>query len=206
MTLSSSPSLLETLNREAFLSINAGPATPGWLLEIARLVASVPLILLPAVLLAMWCWGNPKGRGMLLRAVSVTALALLLSLFIGLIWPHPRPFAIGLGHAWLQHAANASFPSDHLTIFAGIAISLLFDGAVLAGALFAVIGLIMGYARVYLGIHYPLDMLGALAVAALSNSLIWLVWQTRGQALTSLAENLYRRTLAPAIARGWIRP
>ncbi|MDF3932721.1 phosphatase PAP2 family protein [Pseudomonas citronellolis] len=202
---SSGLSLLESLNRELFLAINAVPDTPTWLLDAARFIASVPLFLLPLALLGLWCWGDCRLRGALLRALAVTLLALLLSQAIGLLWPHPRPFAIGLGHAWTAHAANASFPSDHLTLFAGVALSLLFDEAYLIGALLGLGGLAVGYARVYLGIHFPLDMLGALAVAAVSNSLVWLLWQRLGDALTALAEGLYRRWLAPAISRGWLR-
>ena len=200
-----SSSLLESFNHHAFLAINAGPDTPGWLLGFARLVATAPLFALPLVLLGLWCWGDSQKRGTLLRGLVVTLLALTMGLLIGTLWPHPRPFAIGLGHAWLQHAANASFPSDHLTIFASLAISLLFDEAYLIGGVLALAGLAVGYARVYLGIHFPLDMLGALAVAAVSNSLVWLLWQRRGDGLTQLAEGLYRRCLAPAIARGWVR-
>lgn len=202
---STSQTLLETLNHQVFLAINAAPDTPAWLLGLARLVATVPLYLLPAVLLAMWCWGEQARREGLMRALAVTVLALLIGFLIGTLWPHPRPFAIGLGHAWLAHAANASFPSDHMTIFAGLALSLLFDDAYLAGGALAASALAVGYARVYLGIHFPLDMLGALAVAAVSNSLIWLPWQRHGARLTQVAEQLYRRCLAVPIMRGWVR-
>lgn len=201
-----SSSLLESLNHQVFLAINAAPDTPTWLLGLARLTASVPLFLLPLALLGIWFWGDGARRGVLLRALVVTLAALLMGFMIGALWPHPRPFAIGLGYAWLQHADNASFPSDHLTIFASLALSLLFDEAYLLGCVLAVIGLAVGYARVYLGIHFPLDMLGALAVSAVSNSLIWVLWQRHGTGLTLQAENLYRRCLAPAIARGWVRP
>ena len=199
------PSLLEALDRQAFLAINATAQTPAWLIDAARFIATVPLYLLPLALLYLWCRGDHGLRGRLLRTLGVTSLALGLSLLIGLLWPHPRPFAIGLGHAWLAHAANASFPSDHLTLFAGCALSLLFDDAWLLGALIGAVGLAVGYARVYLGIHSPLDMLGALAVAAVSNSLVWLLWQRHGGTLTAQAETLYRRVLAPAISRGWLR-
>ncbi|CDF83286.1 hypothetical membrane protein [Pseudomonas knackmussii B13] len=203
--LVSSSSLLEHLNHQVFLAINAGPDTPTWLLGCARFVATVPLFLLPPLLLGLWCWGDRAKRGALLRALSVTVVALLMGFLIGALWPHPRPFAIGLGHAWLQHADNASFPSDHLTIFASVALSLLFDDAYLLGAALGLVGLAVGYARVYLGIHFPLDMLGALAVSAVGNSLVWVLWQRHGAPLTQQAENLYRRCLAPAIARGWVR-
>lgn len=204
--LASSSSLLEHINHQVFLAINAGPDTPTWLLGFARLIATAPLFLLPPILLGLWCWGDRAKRGALLRALGVTLFALLMGFLIGALWPHPRPFVIGLGHAWLQHADNASFPSDHLTIFASLALSLLFDEAYLLGGVLALVGLAVGYARVYLGIHFPLDMLGALAVSAISNSLVWVLWQRHGASVTQLAEDLYRRCLAPAITRGWVRP
>jgi undecaprenyl-diphosphatase len=44
------------------------------------------------------------------------ALFLLINQVIILLWQHPRPFVIGLGHTYLAHAADSSFPSDHLTL------------------------------------------------------------------------------------------
>ncbi|KAF1057302.1 MAG: putative undecaprenyl-diphosphatase YbjG [Pseudomonas citronellolis] len=200
------PSVLEAWNQAMFLHINAPVDTPLWLIELARFVAVVPMYALPFVLLGLWCWSEARYRSAVLRAILVTACGLLLSLLIGLAWPHPRPFALGLGHAWLAHAANASFPSDHLTIFACLAISLLFDEAYRVGLLLAASGLAVGYCRVYLGIHFPLDMLGALALAAVSNSAAWLLWQRYGERLTRHLVSGYRRSLGPVIQRGWIRP
>lgn len=196
--------LLDSWNQSLFLTLNAGPDTPHWQIAGAHLVASAPLFLLPLALLALWCLGKANQRSPLLRAVVVMACGLAIAQLIGLLWPQPRPFAVGLGHAWIEHAANASFPSDHMTLFACAALSLLFDASYLLGASLLVLGIAVGLARVYLGIHYPLDLLGGLAVAAVSNSLVWVFWQRYGQSCTGAAENLYRRSLAPAIQRGWI--
>lgn len=88
------PSLLEALDRQAFLAINATAQTPAWLIDAARFIATVPLYLLPLALLYLWCRGDHGLRGRLLRALGVTSLALGLSLLIGLLWPHgPSPSA-----------------------------------------------------------------------------------------------------------------
>jgi undecaprenyl-diphosphatase len=197
--------LLEAVNQSLFLSINATPDTPAGLIHLAQLVATVPLFLLPLALLWLWCRDDPRGRSALLRALLVMATGLALAQIIGLLWPTPRPFAMGLGHAWLHHAANASFPSDHMTLFACAALSLLCDGVVLAGSLIAAIGICVGLARVYLGIHFPLDLLGGCAVAAIANTLVWMGWARWGASCTQAAENLHRRWLAPLIRRGWVR-
>jgi undecaprenyl-diphosphatase len=82
---------------------------------------------------------------------------------IGALWPHPRPFMIGLGHAWMPHAADSSFPSDHMTVFAGVGLTLLFDGAVGWAILALLVGASVAWARVFLGVHFPPDMAGAVA-------------------------------------------
>jgi membrane-associated phospholipid phosphatase len=42
---------------------------------------------------------------------------------IGLVWQHPRPFMAGIGHAWISHATDSSFPSDHTTVSFGVALA-----------------------------------------------------------------------------------
>lgn len=76
---------------------------------------------------------------------------------------------IGLGHTLIPHAADSSFPSDHLTLWWAVAFSLLLQREQRRTAsVMALLGLPMAWARIYLGVHFPLDMLGAIAVAALS--------------------------------------
>ncbi len=57
-----------------------------------------------------------------------TTLCVLFALgcgqLIGLLWPHPRPFMLGLGHAFLAQA-KAPFPSVHATVFFTLGLSLL---------------------------------------------------------------------------------
>lgn len=40
----------------------------------------------------------------------VAAFALLVNQLIGMVWYHPRPFEIGLGHTLLAHQPETSFP------------------------------------------------------------------------------------------------
>jgi len=198
-----SSNLLDALNHSLFLSINASPGTAEWALYLARLIATVPLYLLPLGLLWLWC-RNPGWRGDVLRALAVMATGLALAQLIGLLWPTPRPFAMGLGHAWIHHVANASFPSDHMTLFACAALSLLSDKLYRPGAVIALSGILVGLSRVYLGIHFPLDLLGGCAIAAVANSLVWLGWNRWGWLCTTQVETLYRRWMGPLIRRGWI--
>ena len=159
---------IETLNRILFLHINGGGGTPPWLIQIAIGIADDLIYLIPLLLLGMWLWGDQRRRGSALKACLIAMLGVGMNQVIGLFWQHPRPFMIGLGHAWITHAPDSSFPSDHMTVFAGVGLTLLFSGSAGLGAVTLLMGLCVAWARVFLGVHFPLDMAGAVAVTAVA--------------------------------------
>ncbi len=197
---------IQTLTHALFLHINAAPGTPWWLIDAAIIVANDLIYGLPLLLVALWLVGSTARRGAALLALAVAMLGLGANQVIGMLWPQPRPFAIGLGYAWAAHAHDASFPSDHLTLFAGVGLGLLLGGRAFVGAATIAAGLAVGWARVFLGLHIPLDMAGSLVVAGASCAAIGPLWRRLGQALTRNSERLYRQALARQIAWGLLRP
>jgi len=195
----------ETFNRTLFLQINGGDGSPAWLIQVATGIADDLIYLIPLLLLGMWLWGDSTRRSLAIKACLVTLLALGANQVIGLVWQHPRPFTIGLGHTWIPHAADSSFPSDHLTVFAGIGLTLLFGGAFRLAAAVLATGFAVAWARVFLGLHFPLDMVGAVAVAGVAYVIVSPLWRMAGGTLTNLAEKLYRTVFAHPIAYGWVR-
>jgi undecaprenyl-diphosphatase len=113
---------------------------------------------------------------------------------------------IQLGHTWIPHAADASLPSDHLTVFSAVGLCLLLDGETLLGVTLFAIGLCVAWARIFLGVHFPLDMLAAVGVAAAMYALFTPVWNRLGHRATLLVEQVYGRAMAWPISRHWIRP
>lgn len=124
------------------------------------------------------------------RAVVLwTAIACLLAYAVNLLIEQfvfePRPFVGHKVHLLIAHAADSSFPSDHtawsfavvgMLVFAFLPLFLpvkykrdekrrRFDAA-LRGKLFLfiivalVIGYLIGLARIFVGVHYPGDVLG----------------------------------------------
>lgn len=197
---------LEALNRSLFLLINGTPDAPPWLVNTAIAIGEYGIYLIPALLLVLWFNGNTGTRKRAIRACAVAMLGVGLNQIIPFFWSHPRPFALNLGHTWISHAADSSFPSDHLTVIAGVGLSLLFDGTVRIGVTTLLAGLCVGWARIFLGIHFPLDMLGAVAVAGIAHGVVRPLWRQMGTTITGFAEQLHRRLLARPIAAGWIRP
>ncbi|HYS68374.1 MAG TPA: phosphatase PAP2 family protein [Paraburkholderia sp.] len=195
---------LETFNQALFLMINATPSAPAWQIDVARSIADYVIYLVPLTLVAMWLFGDGRQREAGIRACCVTLLALGLNQIIGLVWPHPRPFMIGIGHTFLEHAPDPSFPSDHGTIFASVALTLLLSGVKRYAFLIMLSGLAVAWARVFIGIHFPLDMAGAVVVACVACLLIAPLWRLGGAGVTHRLVAAYRKLLAWPIERGWL--
>jgi undecaprenyl-diphosphatase len=195
---------LEAFNQALFLKLNATPSTPAPLIGLARFIADYAIYLVPLALVAMWLSGDPRRRESALRACCVASLALGINQLIALLWPHPRPFMLGIGHTLLHHAPDSSFPSDHATIFASIALSLLVDGVRRYGVAMLLSGVGVAWARVFVGVHFPFDMAGAVAVAYVAFLLIAPLWRWFGASTTRALIAVYRKLLAWPIARGWL--
>jgi undecaprenyl-diphosphatase len=197
---------LESLNRAVFLQWNAAPSAAGWKLAFAAAIADDLIYLVPVVLVAMWCWGGQQQRQAALKVCAVALVALGINQLLAIGFPHPRPSEIGLGHTFIQHAADSSFPSDHATVFAALGLTLVFAGVrPVLGWTVLFLGAWVAWARIYLGVHYPLDMAGALGVVAVVCLAIGAPWNRLGPYLVTWVERRYHLILAKPISLGWIR-
>lgn len=195
----------EALNQALFLKINAGTSTAPWLIDVARFIADDLIYLIPVLLSSMWLWGQRESRSVAVRAFLVAMLGLGLNQIVGALWSHPRPFAIGLGQAWALHVADSSFPSDHMILFTAIGLSLVLGRVRLLGWLTLAVGASVGWARVFLGLHFPFDMLGAVAVACIAYAFLSPLWRFAGERLIEMTEESYWKLMAWPIGRGWVR-
>ena len=198
---------MEELNKALFLLINGSEHPNTFLLEIAKLFADYAIWLVPLALVVGWLRGGERTRKLMLEATASGLVGLMINQAIGLVWQHPRPFMTGLGHTFIPHVADSSFPSDHLTLLWAVSFSFLMHQRPRpTGAVLALLGLPMAWARIYLGVHFPSDIVGAAMVAGLS---AWLClrekhWFT--EPIFPWANAIYRRLFAPLIRRGWVRP
>ena len=192
-------------NISLFLLLNAQAQPDALLLWVGKFFAIYVTLLIPISLLAGWLWGTERSRKLMLEATASGLLGLLMAQVIGLVYFHPRPFALGLGHLLIPHAANASFPSDHLTLFWAVSFSFLVHPQTRRlGVALALLGLPVAWARIFVGVHFPLDMVGAAAVSVVS---AWLAFRGAGLYLApfySLAITLHRKLFSPLIKRGWV--
>lgn len=175
---------MEALNRALFTVLAAGYAPEPHLLLAAKLLASLGVAVVPLVLLVIW-FLQPSSRDDAVAAAICGAVALAASEWLAAFTAHPRPFMLGLSPVYVAHAAEGSFPSAHASLMLAVAAALLLAKGTRAwGALVAAAALLTAWARVYLGLHFPLDIAGSIAVAALVAAVLrsdywWIAWLRR---------------------------
>lgn len=197
---------MERLNQSLFLLLNAAPGATGIVVDAARFLTDGLIWIVPAGLIIGWLRGSSATRQVLIAATVSGLAGLLINQLIGLLWYHPRPFEAGIGQTLIPHVQDSSFPSDHLTLIWAIAFSfLLHEQARLAGWVLALLGVPVAWARIYLGVHFPLDIVGAALVALIS---AWLILTEEHRLIAPLMRLLlpaYRTIFAGLIRRGWVR-
>lgn len=112
-----------------------------------------------------WFTGVRKNRYMVMQALLSACIALGISRIIGHFFYRPRPFVTHDIVQLIPHSANASFPSDHATGAFVIAVSFwLFHKKV--GWAWLTLALGIAFSRVWVGVHYPGDVLAGITLGA----------------------------------------
>jgi undecaprenyl-diphosphatase len=156
---------MNTWNGILFRWLGAGYAPGPHLLAAARWMAVYLIAGVPITLVLLW-WRRPGSRETLLTAMASGGLALAATEVIAAAMAVPRPFMAGLSPVYLAHSAEGSFPSAHASFMLAVAGTLLLSQATRPwGAGLAVFALATAWARVYLGLHFPLDILGSILLA-----------------------------------------
>lgn len=98
-------------------------------------------------------------------------IALLVNVVIHAVYYHPRPFVSHDVHQLVPHAADSSFVSDHSVLVFSIAFVFLLRGEKLK-YIALIWAVLVGVSRMYVGVHYPLDILGAAFLTFITSGLV----------------------------------
>lgn len=185
-----------SLNNHLFLLLNASAGASPLLVTAAAVIASKLVYAPPILLVALWVWGEPERRAGLAAAGIAAALALGANQIVGLLWYEPRPFMIGLGRTLMAHAPENSFPSDHTTFMLTVGLALIATRAAPTwGKVTSAFALLVAWARIYLGLHFPLDMLASALIACLFGGVAVLLGAPIQRWLMPIADRIYEELL-----------
>lgn len=150
-----------------------------------------------AVLMALvwYCWFEGKGpenrARILVGTLGASGAGLISRVLQHTLPSHPRPyydpalaFQAPSGPEPMYNTWN-SFPSDHVAVFAGLAIVIYIARSRLG--VFAILWtVVVESSRTYMGGHYPSDLIGGAALAAT------VVWAMQASWLVSIGEKVVR--------------
>jgi undecaprenyl-diphosphatase len=145
----------------------------------------VPLLIL-SVALQWWRGGDRlEHRHVLLMAGFSFLLGELLNQIILLFVHRARPYESGLTHLLIDRSADYSFPSDHATAVFAIAFVFMLVKVARLNWWYFVAACVVGFSRVYLGIHFVSDIVGGAFTAWLAVMIVNAVFK-RGSKLGRL--------------------
>jgi len=111
---------------------------------------------------------NKKAKKIVTPIVVLLTINFILTFIIGKFWYEQRPFIHYTVNLLYAHKNNASFPSTHSVGVMTIALGVN-NKVKKLGKILILLALIVGISRVYVGQHYPFDVLGGFLLAIINN-------------------------------------
>ncbi|OGO32606.1 MAG: hypothetical protein A2Z29_05020 [Chloroflexi bacterium RBG_16_56_11] len=160
-----------------FLWINGLAGKVSIIDEFFKGISNDYFSLIGACLVLIWLWfaaRDVQNREIDQRAVMAAIISIgVVSGFVALCNEHyfrPRPFNVlpadSINLLFYQ-PTDSSFPSNLASVVFAIAVPVFIKSRK-AGAVLLGLAVLSSFGRIYIGIHYPLDVLGGAALGALA--------------------------------------
>ncbi|MBU8727085.1 MULTISPECIES: undecaprenyl-diphosphatase [Bacillus] len=159
---------MRRFNEDLFRWVNQLSIDHGYLNPIFIGLAEYTVLLAALMCLFVWFQNRSRyNRAMVVSAGLTFILAELLGKIAGIFYFNQQPFA-EMSHVNLliQKEVNNSFPSDH-TIFI-FSVCLIFWLFHKRHVYWLLIACAVGFSRIWVGVHYPFDVLAGAIIASLT--------------------------------------
>jgi undecaprenyl-diphosphatase len=153
---------MNALNLSLFHWLAAGTQPTPWVLSVA-LVFALWGSWLCAGIVAVALWRRPADRIYLCVVMAMAGLTSLGAHTIATALNVSRPFVQGLAPAYISHAGSGSLPSTHASVMFMVAVAfMLRPGLRRLSVPLLALAAATGWARVYVGVHFPVDIVAGL--------------------------------------------
>lgn len=164
-------------NIALFQAIAAGHTPDSEILWIASNVAESASWLCVA-LMGWVAWRRPSQRVYAMVTLLAAASAAMLAHALADAIAMPRPFMVGLSPAHIEHGARGSLPSAHASVMFTIGLLFCLRASIRKiGLVIVAIAVLTGWARIYVGVHFPLDIAAGLMLAGGIAAAFWVLRQ-----------------------------
>jgi undecaprenyl-diphosphatase len=135
-----------------YLIFVIGGIVAGWWLELHKTKPSLAWPL------------EGRRKWLIFGRVSLSALmAMLINYGLGFLKFRERPFVSHNTSRLVNPMSEKSFPSDHTAVAFALAMAVFLINKKV-GAVLLILALLVGLGRIYVGVHYPLDVAGGIVV------------------------------------------
>lgn len=159
-----------TSNHGLFRIVNDFSRHTAWAHGVMAIYAVYAPVFFAGLLVVGWWIARRQGSPTRMAAALWTPFGALLALGLGQPINHlvaePRPY-YQMQHVLVlvPRTTDFAFPSDHATMAAAVTVGMLYVSRRF-GIITGLFGLLLGFARVYVGAHFPGDILGGYVLGA----------------------------------------
>lgn len=168
------------LNTQIFLLINASEQASKSFISFAIFCAKY-LVYVPIIVMSICWFTHPIYRQLMLKMVICLCFALLITFIIRHLFYSPRPFTIDVGTNYLFHDKTSSLPSQHAVFVWTLFFTAFFNKAQRTKTilyLLMIVALLVSWGRIYLGVHWPLDIFIGFIVSIISSLIVKKCWMS----------------------------
>ena len=132
------------------------------------------LVFFPIGILGIYFLLQPtvEKKRIIIIALPSLIITYLIALAAGQVYFDPRPFVVENFTPLIPHLPDNGFPSDHALLVTALATIGSYLNLKL-GLILWVIAFIVAIARVYAGVHHPIDVIGSGIIAIFATSTVY---------------------------------
>ncbi|PEA06322.1 undecaprenyl-diphosphatase [Bacillus cereus] len=164
------------LNIDAFRAINDLGKQYSFLNSTMIFLAEYMVYFLGLIIIAYWFTRSRKNKMMIIQALIAFVTAEIIGKLAGKFYLNYQPFVVLPDvNKLVNHAVDNSFPSDHTILFFSICFSFWLVRKK-TGWLWLVLAFCVAISRIWVGVHYPFDVVTGALVGSISSLFsYWLI-------------------------------